>query len=145
MKERRDRPIGFTVDVYPQYPDPVSIEEIEQVYLEDPDMFLVTTLPNEWEVQVFHMDKDDEEYDEEIENGHQCKNFLGIGGNEEEDGLHFVSWSMSYTLADVLRCLGISREERVWLVDADIPRQETGEEMHARGASHEEIASVLKN
>jgi hypothetical protein len=77
---RRD----ILLPAYPQYPDEVSLDEIEQAFLSDRKMYLSGMLSDIFCLQIYHSEGEDAENDE-------CVLILMVGDeNELEEGEDFI-------------------------------------------------------
>ncbi len=70
---------------YPQYPDEVSLDEIEQPFLADRKMYLTGMLSDVFLLQIYHSEEEDAENDE-------CELILQVGDeNELEEGEDIIT------------------------------------------------------
>jgi hypothetical protein len=99
---------------YPQYPDEVSLDEIEQAFLADRKMYLTGMLSDILFLQIYHSGEADAEDDE-------CELILQVGDeNELEEEEDFITFnSDAYPLEEVIRRFRLDRAKVMWSVDKD--------------------------
>jgi hypothetical protein len=115
---------------------PVSLQEIEQAFLSDREMYIQADIGEGVRLQIYHSEDDDADADE-------C-HLLLIAGNEQEEGITLTSdWDS--TLEETLHHFRLDRTKSMWIVDNDVPRYLTEEEMRDIGWTEEHIQHVLAN
>jgi hypothetical protein len=133
---------------YPQYPDPVSIDQIEQAFLADREMYLMARVADILHLEIHHSDREDADDDE-------CELFLYIGSQEDYEDWEFLTLTdvhhhtngdvyVGCGIEDVIRHFKIDRDKAMWDVSKE-SRLLTVEEMRGMGHTEEQIQQVLKN
>ena len=123
------------LSAYPDYPDEVSLDQIERVFLTDREMYLTGELDDRFTLQIYHAEEEQAKDDE-------CELIL-IAGQRDEEGI--ILMSDAYSLDEIVHHFALDRGKAMWLVDKDVPRLLSPEELRAMGYSEEQIAQMLKN
>lgn len=112
---------------YPEYPEEVSLDQIEQAFLADKEMYLTGMLNDIFCLQIYHSEEEDAENDE-------CELILMVGDLDEieEDsddsiGLH----SLTHTLDEVIHHFKLDRTKAMWFVAKDDSELLPDEELDA--------------
>lgn len=98
---------------YPQYPGPVSINEVEQAFLSEEKMYLSTKLSDIFYMEIYHSEQADAENDE-------CVLILMVGTEEsaENNECIFLN-SETYPLEQIIEHFKIDRDKAMWSVSKD--------------------------
>jgi hypothetical protein len=108
---------------YPQYPDPVSIDQIERVFLSDHEMYLTARVADSLHLEIHHSDREDAEDNE-------CELFLYVGSQEDYEDWEFLTLTDVHRYADgdayvgcriedVIRHFKTDRSKAMWSVNKE--------------------------
>jgi hypothetical protein len=98
---------------FPQYPDEVSLDEIEQAFLSERKMYLSGMLSDIFFLQIYHSEEEDAENDE-------CELILMVGDDDnlpDEGEERIILNSVAYSLEQIIHYFRLDRTKAMWIVD----------------------------
>lgn len=111
--------------MYSEYSDPVSIDQIEQAFFSDRNMYLHASLSDIFRLEIHHADGEDAEEDD-------CELFMFISSSQEdyENGkfltltdVHAYEGEEAYvgcSLEDAIRHFKLDRSKALWSVEPEV-------------------------